>query len=212
MRRPFHAAVCPAKSQRLLWRVLAVSTLASTLALTTTGTEVHADATAAGSVQVSGLSLPIQLSCPGGCSFASNATSTGDIAGIDGTTPFEAVWSQAPFSTSGGYVSTCLGFNLWQNAMVTYAGATISAVTLTYGTTTYTNASVSLSYQAFIVEGAFAPLTLVASISGGPSQIAIPVPAGGAPGAMALTSGAVAAPCPGATVTITATGTFLTLG
>jgi hypothetical protein len=216
MLRAFNASVCQAASRRLLWRMLAVSTLAGALALTTTGIEVRAAATATGSVEVSGLSVPVQLSCPGACSFSSSATSTGAIAGVDGTTPFAAEWTQAPLAATIGYVSTCITVNTtstWRGATVTGGStATISGVTLVYGGTTYTNAGVTLGFQGVINEGVFASLTTIASITGGPSQIDIYLPAEGAPGAMALIPGSVMVPCPGGVQTFTASGSFLTLG
>jgi hypothetical protein len=96
--------------------------------------------------------------------------------------------------------------------MVTSAGATISGVTLVYGGTTYTNASVTLGYQGVIAEGVFAPLTTLATITGGPSRIDVYLPAEGAPGAMTLVPTTSVVPCPGGVQTFTASGTFMTRG
>jgi hypothetical protein len=207
------AAARASHRRRLLARLLSVSFLSSVLALLSTQNVARATGADTGSVTVQGLQVTLQLDCPVSCPAPSfSATSAGDIAGVDGTQPYDAVWTSASMSGSMGYTSTCIS-QAWPGAQVS-GSATIQGVQLRYGPSlplVTSTATVTLTFNGYIGEGAFTPLTQWITITGGPSSISVNnFP--GIPGSMALVPSAPVVLCPKGVQTFTANGTFLTLG
>jgi hypothetical protein len=166
------------------------------------------------SVHVVAMPLLVQLNCAS-CLFDVVATSSGDITGVDGTTPYEVTWTPPPVVGATNlagtilYGSSCLNL-VWTGASLRSSTVTIQGASLRYGTSTYA-ATVTLTFLGTIVEGLFSPATSKIDINGGPIPISILVTLG--PGAMAaVRTPPVATSCPTGTQTFTASGSFLTLG
>ncbi|HXA29073.1 MAG TPA: hypothetical protein VN193_10055 [Candidatus Angelobacter sp.] len=163
---------------------------------------------------VTGLQVSVQLGCVS-CPLNFSATSSGNIAGVDGTTPYDATWTALNMSATGTYGSSCAGPvtggvpAVWTGAALQPSTATVQGVQLHYGTSTFT-ATVTLTFGGNIVEGAFVPATKQIDITGGPSPISVVNQ--GIPGSMPIIPPVPTVPCPTGTQTFTANGTFLTLG
>jgi hypothetical protein len=171
----------------------------------------HAAVADAGSVEVSGLPLALQLSCTVICNFPVSATSSGVISGVDGTTPFTVSWTDPPIGSTNlsgtiAYSSGCLNV-AWTGAALSSSSVTISGATLTYGTGVY-SASVMLHFGGTIDPGLFVPMTNQVVITGGPSTIDIAYL--GVPGVLPTVPTSPPVSCPGGTETFTASGVFLT--
>jgi hypothetical protein len=160
-------------------------------------------------VAVTGLLVAIQLDCAG-CQLNFSATSSGEIAGFDGTTAYDATWTSLTMTATGGsYASTCVG-PAWRGAAIAPSPATIQGVQLRYGSATYASATVTLTFGGDIVAGVFAPATKQIDISAGP--VAISVINQGIRGGLPIVPPVPTVPCGPVIQTFTADGTFLTLG
>jgi hypothetical protein len=178
--------------------------------------EVAAAGAETGSVAVTGMQLTMQLDCGPRCPVAFSATSSGEIAGVNGTMAYGATWTSTSVSGTVWYGSSCIGPlsagvpAVWDEAIIQPSTATIQGVQLQYGTSTYSGGTVTLSFGGTIVAGALAPATTQIDIAAGP--VAITVVNQGIRGTMPIAPPIAPVPCIGSIQTFTADGTFLTLG
>jgi hypothetical protein len=194
----------------LLRRAAALSLLVTAFTIGTTGTTARADTTLTASVQVTDLQMGVQLVCFG-CSLNVVGDSTGNVSGVNGTTPFSVLWPSSTstavnnFNGSFIYSSSCDG-PVWSGATVN-GTVTITGAVLDYGANQYA-ATVKLTVGGFMVEGAFNAATSVVEIDGGPSVISVPVLEGA--GAIAMVPATPTALCPaGGLQGFIASGPFL---
>lgn len=205
-----HGCALQHPRRRALARTAVMSLAVTAFTFGITGTAARADATATASVQVTDLQMALQLVC-GGCPLSMVGHSTGNVSGVDGSTPFTVLWPSSTstalnnFSGAMVYSSSCEG-PVWLGASLN-GTVTITGAVLSYGISQYA-ATVKLTVVGTIVEGEFDVTTTSIEIDGGPTVIIAPVLQGA--GTVAMVPATPTALCPaGGLQGFVASGPFL---